>query len=57
MSAQNPRIRLIGAVQAIRHSPITVTLHPQILPSRWMELCEAYDDLLLTMAEVTTGGN
>ena len=57
MSAQNPKIRLVEAVQAIRHSPITATLHPQIFPSQWMELCEAYDDLLLTMAEVTTGGN
>ena len=52
MSAQDPKIRLIMAAQAMRHSPINATtFRPQIFPSQWMELCEAYDDLISTLKE------
>lgn len=52
MSAQDPKIRLIEAVQAMRHSPLNAaTFRPRVSPSQWMELCEAYDELIRTLKE------
>ena len=52
MSARDPKIRLIEAVQRMRHSPVdAITFRPVVMASSWIELCEAYDDLITTMKE------
>ena len=52
----NPRTRLLEAVQAMRHNPINenaiVRGIPALVPvSYWVELCEAYDEVIKDMKE------